>query len=230
MDNQKALSNAMSSIPEAFAFISCPLPTSSSTSRCFGTEGSNSPPVKIMQRILPLGAIIVFGYESIADTLYNHNGFREPLRELIVAAGGQVNYVGSRQSGTMNDSDAEATIGFTIDQARGALENSLPYLPNIVLIHVGSNDMSGPIDVPNAHLRLGNIIDRILSSIPGVVIIVSTLIPNTNPTTESYTETFNANIINMVNARKESGQLVHVVDIHDPNIFTTADLGPDGKS
>ena len=53
-------------------------------------------------RILPLGASIVYGTDSS-----DGNGFRNSLREQIIANNGAVNYVGELQAGNMLDNDVE---------------------------------------------------------------------------------------------------------------------------
>jgi lysophospholipase L1-like esterase len=228
MSNQKVLSLGLPGIPEQFSLDTCPYnpgtpgsPTSpgDNPSKCFGSEGTTDPPLTFVQRILPLGASITWGQGSTTG-----NGYRENLREIIVAHGGKVNYVGSRQSGTMNDSDVEGTQGAIISGVAKNAEHSLPYKPNIVLINAGTNDCTGNVDVPNAHLRMGAILDRILSAIPGVVVIMSTLIPNTlNP---GYVATYNANLKTMVAARKAAGERVTIVDMQGPGGLTTDDIHP----
>lgn len=105
MNNNKALANARSAIPETFQFTSCPLPPNSpGQNLCSDSEGVNTPPRDFVQRILPLGASITWGQGSTTG-----NGYRKVLADKIIAAGGKVNYVGSRQSGTMDDSDVEGT-------------------------------------------------------------------------------------------------------------------------
>jgi hypothetical protein len=57
---------------------------------------------ELMLRILPLGASIVYGYESI-----DGNGFRASLREQLIANNAAVNFVGELQVGTMLDNHVE---------------------------------------------------------------------------------------------------------------------------
>lgn len=58
---------------------------------------------------------------------------------------------------------------------------SIGQMPNIVLIYVGSNDASiesTPMD--DAHLRMKQVIEHIFSRVPGVTIIVGTLLKRLN--------------------------------------------------
>lgn len=84
-------------------------------------------------RILCLGASITTGYLST-----DGNGYRYGLRSKLVQGGNVVNMVGSLASGRMADNNNEGWIGYRIEQTAEKAELSLPSLPNIVLVHVGS--------------------------------------------------------------------------------------------
>ena len=89
-------------------------------------------PSDLVLRILPLGASIVYGVDST-----DGNGFREDLRQKLVANGASVNMVGELQSGTMIDNDVSGFSGFRIDQVAPLMEHALPWRPNLIIIHVG---------------------------------------------------------------------------------------------
>ncbi|KAH7400346.1 hypothetical protein BKA64DRAFT_642498 [Cadophora sp. MPI-SDFR-AT-0126] len=101
-------------------------------------------------RIMPLGASIVYGQGST-----DRNGFRYGLRNKLVWGGNPVNMVGSGQSGLMADNDVEGWPGDIITGVAEKAKLTYPQKPNIVLIHVGTNDMTGNNDVANAHIRKG---------------------------------------------------------------------------
>lgn len=96
----------------------------------------------IQLRILPLGASIVYGSQSP-----DQNGFRYGLRNQLVYNGNPVNMVGSVQSGTMADNDCEGWPGYVITQVAEKAELSIPSKPNLVLLHVGTNDCVQSIDI-----------------------------------------------------------------------------------
>lgn len=75
----------------------------------------------------------MWGWEST-----DGNGFRESLRSQLVANGATVNMVGEVQQGTMIDNDVSGFPGFRIEQVAPKLENVLPWLPNLVIMHVGT--------------------------------------------------------------------------------------------
>jgi hypothetical protein len=62
---------------------------------------------------MPLGASITYGLKSS-----DGNGYRKALRDQIVAYGNDVNMVGSRRNGSMEDNDVEGWPGYVIDQVQ----------------------------------------------------------------------------------------------------------------
>lgn len=68
-------------------------------------------------------------------------------------------------------------------------------------------------------------IDRIISALPGTVILISDLIPNLNAATEANIEIMNAAIPAMVADRAAAGALVYFVEMHNGYI-TDADITP----
>ena len=171
---------------------------------------------------MPLGASIVFGYESS-----DGNGFREDLRQQLITNNASVNYVGEFQGGTMLDNDVEAVIGYRIDQIAVIAEHALPWLPNLVIIHAGTNDAGQNYQVSTAADRLGTLVDRILSAVPGTVVIASTLMPNGNADLEANSLIINSGIESMVQERAAAGKFVYLADMHTGYI-TLADLNADG--
>ncbi|KAM7211830.1 hypothetical protein V8F06_012803 [Rhypophila decipiens] len=106
------------------------------------------------------------------------NGFRKYLRDQLRYDGWEVNMVGSQRNGQFADNDVEATSGFTIEQVKNLARNSYHYKPNVVVIHVGTNDVRGNVDIPNFGLRMRALIDSLFEQ-PGfdkATIVVSTLI------------------------------------------------------
>jgi hypothetical protein len=70
---------------------------------------------------MPLGASITYGLKSS-----DGNGYRKYLRDRIVAYGNDVNMVGSRRNGTMEDNDVEGWPGYIIDQVHDAAVTAVP--------------------------------------------------------------------------------------------------------
>lgn len=120
----------------------------------------------------------------------------------------------------MLDNDVEAVGGMRIDEVAVQAENALPWLPNVVLMHFGNNDAIQDYDFAHAHERLGALIDRILRAVPGVTIMVATLISSTDPVVQARMDVINANIPGMVQSRVNKGKKVQLVNM---NGLLTAD-------
>jgi lysophospholipase L1-like esterase len=155
------------------------------------------------------------------------NGFRYGLRNQLIYGGNPVNMIGSVQSGNMADNDVEGWPGYTIDQVASMAENSISNKPNVILLHVGTNDMIQNNDVANAHNRLATLIDRLISAIPDVTIIASTLLPNGNSGVQPRADVYNKNIAGIVKSRQAAGKKILHVDFSS-SYFTLADIGSDG--
>ena len=135
--------------------------------------------------------------------------------------------IGSVTSGTMADGQSEGWPGYVITQIAAKAEQDIASQPNLVLLHVGTNDCVQNVDMGNAGARLGVLIDRLFSTIPGVTIIASTLLPNGNPSTQSNVLTFNNQVPGVVSSRQAQGQKITYVDFSS-SYFSLTDIGADG--
>ncbi|OWY73085.1 hypothetical protein B7486_01690 [cyanobacterium TDX16] len=145
-------------------------------------------------KIMCLGASITNGYNQYAS-------YRYPLWFRLSAAGYDVDFVGTRNTtcpsanctcngapatcfyplyDTEFDRDHEGYCGWRTDQVAAiAVSVSTSASPDVVLIHLGTNDIGqmGASGVSNSNTNLRLIIDRIRSVRPNVVILLSKLIP-----------------------------------------------------
>jgi lysophospholipase L1-like esterase len=88
-------------------------------------------------RIMPLGDSITYGVGS--STL---DSYRGALLWRLAEAGVQVDYVGSMRSGNSPDPDNEGHKGWTIAQLAARVDDWLAtYRPDVILLHIGTNDM-----------------------------------------------------------------------------------------
>ncbi|AEO70515.1 carbohydrate esterase family 3 protein [Thermothielavioides terrestris NRRL 8126] len=130
-------------------------------------------------RVMPLGASITQGVHSS-----DNNGYRKWIREQLRWQGWKVNMVGSVQTGTMKDRDHEGHPGWVITETgqyngvQQAWDAAKWMKPNLVLLNVGTNDCSNNIDLDHAGDRMEALVTDIFNSVPGVVVIMSTLLPS----------------------------------------------------
>ncbi|MET7420248.1 SGNH/GDSL hydrolase family protein [Dactylosporangium sp. NPDC005555] len=174
-------------------------------------------------RIMPLGASITWGTGST-----DGNGYRELLRRhLADDAGVAVDMVGSQRSGTAADNDNEGHSGYRVDAvAAGADAWIAAAKPDVVLLNAGTNDMLQNYDLPNAPARLSALIDQILRAAPAATVVVSTLVPNPDPTVQARVRQYNGQIPGIVQAKATAGKKVRLADF--AGNLTLADIGTDG--
>ncbi len=175
-------------------------------------------------RLMPLGDSITAGYEAITPPP-DENGYRGPLFTALSGQVGMVDFVGSQNDGTMADPDNEGHYGYYINQIANLIKGELKaYRPNIVTLHIGTNDLNATHEVSTAPLRLAALIDEIMAAEPDATLLVAQLIPSSKASTEANIESYNAQIPAIVQARASKGEHVAVVSMSS---VTTADLTDD---
>ncbi|RWA08431.1 hypothetical protein EKO27_g6662 [Xylaria grammica] len=174
----------------------------------------------IWLRIMPLGASITYGLTSS-----DGNGYRKFLRDMIVNYGNDVNMVGSRRNGTMEDNDVEGWPGYVIDQVHTkATTAASKYKPNLVLINVGTNDCSGNIDLANAGKRMSALLDDLYKGSPRATVILSTLLVRSDASKQECVLDVNSQFKTVAAAQRANGRRIVVADMQPPAGPTTAEL------
>ncbi|MET7417635.1 GDSL-type esterase/lipase family protein [Dactylosporangium sp. NPDC005555] len=160
-------------------------------------------PIKVM----PLGDSITWGVGSPSSSSY-----RAPLyNRLVAGAGYNVDFVGSQQSGTLPDTDNEGHSGWRIEQIAASVDGWLAtYQPDVVLLHIGTNDMNQNYQVSTAPQRLGSLIDQILAARPTATVLVAKIVPALDATIQARIDTFNAAVPGLVGSR---GPRVKLADL-----------------
>ncbi|KAI0402255.1 carbohydrate esterase family 3 protein [Xylaria palmicola] len=171
-------------------------------------------------RIMPLGASITYGLTSS-----DGNGYRQYLRDKIVNYGNDVNMVGSRRNGTMEDNDVEGWPGYIIDQVHTKANAALPkYKPNLVLINAGTNDCSGDVDISNAGKRMSSLLDDVYKGSSRATIILSTLLVRSDASKQTCVENVNSQFKTVAAAQRANGRRIVLVDMQPPAGPTTDEL------
>ncbi|HEY0193006.1 MAG TPA: FG-GAP-like repeat-containing protein [Kofleriaceae bacterium] len=168
-------------------------------------------------RIMPLGDSITFGVGSSTGSSY-----RAQLWNLLTGAGDRVDFVGTQRSGQLPDTDNEGHSGWIIQQIADIADGVLAsYRPNVVTLHLGTNDMNRNIDVANAPARLGALVDQILRDAPDATVLVATLVPSLDAGTEARVTAYNQAIPGVVAQRASAGKHVRLVSMA---ALTSADM------
>ncbi len=170
-------------------------------------------------RIMALGDSITYGAGSS-----NGGGYRPALSTMLREDGATVTFVGSQHSGPAPDAH-EGHSGWTISQIAGITDSAMAtYRPNVVLLHIGTNDMNNNDNPDGAPARLGGLIDQIFRADPNVTLLVSTIVPsNWGPTQERILR-FNKAIRSEIGARWVAGKHVYMVNMNPVTLTDLADL------
>ena len=172
-------------------------------------------------RIMPLG-------DSITDGVPVGGGYRVELFHLSNADKRAITFVGSQTNGPATvdglqfPQHHEGHSGYTIDTIGGRsgiyplVQQSLTtYTPHIVLLMIGTNDVSIGADLANAPKRLGLLLDRITTTSPNALVVVAKLIPSTDDSMNNNVRTYNTGVAQVVEQRVAAGKHLLLVDMYE---------------
>jgi lysophospholipase L1-like esterase len=181
-------------------------------------------------RIWPVGDSITEGC-----CLTYGGAYRTELYQLLTSAGYNVDFVGSLQDANpppnLPDTDMEGHDGFRIDEINAGIQGWFSAIddPDVVLLHIGTNDAVQDDDMVNAPNRLQALIGQIATLCPQAKIIVASLICAgaskqtwDSQLAEPIIETFNLSVPGVVNDEVSLGRQVYFTDMH--KALTTNDL------
>ena len=179
------------------------------------TKFPKNPPSNITTVIMPLG-------DSITDGITVPGAYRIKLWSNIINAGQKVDFVGSMSNGPsqLGDKNHEGHSGWRIDQIDSNINGWMTtYKPKIVLLHIGTNDISQKYDLNNAPNRLSSLIDKICAKLPSDgKLYVAKVIPISYADVRNY----NNQVAQVVQNKASQGKPVFVVDMY--SAVTTSDL------
>lgn len=170
-------------------------------------------------RIMPLG-------DSLTDGETVPGGYRVELWSRLMADNLNVDFVGSQVNGPpeLRDRDHEGHSGWRIDQIAGSAGLWLrTYKPQIVLLLIGTNDMSQDFDVGGAPARLSALLDQIHQEAPDAAMVLASLPRVADPAVTQRIQTYNDAIPGITSSK---GWLINYVDLF--GAIQSADLHPDG--
>lgn len=168
-------------------------------------------------RIMPLGDSITRGNSS-GEPEENQVSYRKALRDQLVAAGYDVDFVGSLDHGwaVFADSQHEGHGGWTADEIRDGVYNWLVNEPaDIILLHIGTNDISQSQNPAGIVSEVSQILDEIDHYDVNVPVILALIINRLNYScfSPSTTTTFNDDLYDMALDRINSGDIIEIVDM-----------------
>jgi len=164
-------------------------------------------------RIMPLG-------DSITQGDADHDTYRRPLWKSLQVEGYDVDFVGSLRGNHRGpaprddfDRDHEGHWGWRVDEIlariRGWVEDSEP---DVILIHLGSNDVFQGEDVETTLDELGELIDAVRESRPEATFLLAQIIPTTMAHANAGIRELNARIPELAASKSSATSRVVVVD------------------
>jgi lysophospholipase L1-like esterase len=163
-------------------------------------------------RIMPLGDSITAGVGSSYK-----GGYRVALWNDCMAYHFHVIFVGSQYDGptSLADRNNEGHPGWRIDQISTHVVAWLQtYQPQIVLLHIGSNDIIQHRNVSDAPARLHFLLEQITTTLPGATVIVAQITPLGNPLLNAEVIAYNRTIPQIVGLMEAQGKHVEYVDMY----------------
>jgi lysophospholipase L1-like esterase len=164
--------------------------------------------------VLPLGDSITHGFNSTDDA-----GYRSALFKLAVAANQKVTFIGSLSNGPASVSgqtfpkNHEGHDGFTVTGIADYVppKKAFTTAPNVVLLHIGTNDMTSNADPTTTASQLDTLVTNLVQAAPNALVVVAKIVPlgysNTN-----YDQ-YIAKIPGIVNAHASKNEHVILVDM-----------------
>ena len=174
--------------------------------------------------IMPLGDSITDGAAGSTDD----TGYRRSLYLQLDAAGYDVDFVGSQTSGipTDFDRDHEGHGGWRANQIRDNIGGWLTSTPaEIVLLHIGTNDISGGESAAGVAAEIDDILDNIDSYSTDITVFLAQIINRQNPSDSKGLETsaLNDSIASLAATRIAAGDLIVLVD-HESALTYPGDM------
>ena len=185
---------------------------------------SNGNPCKI----LPFGDSITFGVNDEGNA-----GYRGPLFASAVAAGQKITFTGSLANGPNTVSgqtfprNNEGHSGWGISEVTPysggiagiatlipspALSSGSGGMPNIILLHIGTNDQ-GSLTAAKMTSDLSGLLDKIITNAPDALLVVAQIIPlgyGTNDIIKAYNQV----IPGLVQERAAAGKHIVLLDMY----------------
>jgi lysophospholipase L1-like esterase len=169
---------------------------------------------------MPLGDSITAGVGSS-----DWGGYRDLLWEKIRESKWNIQFVGSEQDGpaTLTDRANEGHPGWRIDQISDKIE---PWLqathPQIILLHIGTNDIIQGASPAVAATRLTMLLKQITTFSPAAVVLVAQIIPLGYPSLNKIVVAYDRMIPNIVRSMDIMGKHIMPVDMY--NVVPVSDL------
>lgn len=170
-------------------------------------------------RVMPLGDSITRG-QTIAPS------YRQPLASLLDDAGCSYDLVGTERlikNSATNQINAEPTVvydwdheghgGYTASQIGNELDSFLlGNVPNVVMMHLGTNDLLQGVSNETSRTHLTAIIAGLRAANPDVTILLATIVPGTHEDLADAVAPYNTMVTEVAEAEDSDASPIILVD------------------
>ncbi|MFE3022033.1 GDSL-type esterase/lipase family protein [Streptomyces sp. NPDC059256] len=158
-------------------------------------------------RVMALGDSITLGVGSTPARL----GYRPALAAALASTATTVEFVGSQTDAEGNRHEGHS--GWFIEGISSYIEEWLAAAqPNVVTLHIGSNNIHHGQNVAGAPAELGGLLDKMFAMAPDLTVLLAPIVPNSNPGKQALVNTFNAALPGIVQERRLKNNKVRLVD------------------
>jgi lysophospholipase L1-like esterase len=164
-------------------------------------------------RIMPLG-------DSITQADSSHDSYRRPLWKLLQSGGYRVEFVGSENENHRGgppirdfDLDHEGHWGWRTDEVLSNIGSwARAARPDVVLLHLGTNDALEGESPASTVSEIERIIDRLREANATVTVLVAKVIPTANTSWNRDIERLNTEISPIASRKSTPTSIVTVID------------------
>lgn len=164
-------------------------------------------------RVMPVGDSITVGSGGTA----NLGGYRGTLYTLLQNAGYNPDFIGTQtnNSSSLTDQNHQGQGGWRIDQIDSNITAWFAAVddPDVILLHIGTNDFGQSYNTPTAKDRLDALILKMATLRPHANIIVTNLMERGEPANTKIQDEFNPFVQDIVNAHAIDGRKVTFLDM-----------------
>jgi lysophospholipase L1-like esterase len=104
---------------------------------------------------------------------------------------------------------------------------ALSPLPDIVLLHIGTNDVYIGSDQAGMKDRLGSLVDKVAGAAPNALIVVAQIVPLSMASWNTIIKTYNDALPAVIKQRADAGKHVVLVDMNT-GFMASSMLSSDG--
>jgi lysophospholipase L1-like esterase len=172
--------------------------------------------------VMPLG-------DSITDGYNVPGGYRINLWSSFQAIELDAVFVGSLSNGPpeLGSRQHEGHSGWRIDEIAYQTSGWLAtYRPDLILLHIGTNDILQSYYLESIGDRLSDLLDQVTDQLPDSIVITALITPLANPAWNQQVIRYNGLVRDLVALKAKEGRLVILVDMYNAEVELADGIHP----